>query len=332
MRTTTQHTYQAYIGSLRLFFGSLALGQIHLGHIRQYQEARITGAPPFLRKRRPNKNEPIGPCPAGPRKVNQELSLLKMILRRADCWTREMEEFYEPFREEVSDLPRALSVEDQQKWLDVSLLEERWWIVHWYSQLAFGTSMGTNEMRSLRLGDVNLRHEIVSVPPSGAKNRYRARTIPLVSAEAKWAAEQLLRRAWDLGAREPQHYLFPFCMGRKKGHRERGESISIWDFTQPMTSSGLKKPWEEVRAASGIRWFRPYDTRHTALTRWAESGMNPGELMALAGHITVRMLRHYMHISDSVKRRALAAVMTPEKKPPVSTGSAFYVSKASSGR
>ncbi len=38
--------------------------------------------------------------------------------------------------------------------------------------------MSTNEIRSLRLGDVNLHHGIVNVPDEGAKNRYRARTIP----------------------------------------------------------------------------------------------------------------------------------------------------------
>lgn len=298
IRDTTRRSYAAYIDSLNLFFANLRLEQIHLGHLRAYQEARIVGAPPFIRKRRPNKNVVAGPCPAGAKKVNQELSNLKQIMRRAGCWTEEMDEFYEPFSEDVSNVPRAMTPDEQRRWLDVSLLEQRWWIVHWYSQAAFGTSMGTNEMRSLRIGDVNLYHGFVNVPAEGAKNPYRARTIPLISAETKWAFEQLLARARDFGAKDPQHYLFPFRDVPKP-----------FDPAKPMTVTGIKKQWDEVRLASGIKWFRAYDTRHTALTRWAENGMEPVMLMSLAGHITQRMMRHYIHIGENAKRRALAGVM-----------------------
>lgn len=318
IRITTKNSYEAYIDSLGLFFAQLRLGEIHVGHIRQYQEARITGAAPFIRKRRPNRNEPVAPCPCGAKKVNQELSLLKMIMRRANCWTQELDEYYQPFREDPHEVQRALTPEEQQKWLEVALLQQSWWIVHWYSQLAFGTSMGPNEMRALRVGDLNLHHEIVCVPPDGAKSNYRARTIPLIRSETKWAAEQLLRRAYDLGSRESRHYLFPFCLGRSKGPRFDGDPISVYDPTRPMTVSGIKKPWDEVRAASGLTWFTRLDTRHTALTRWAESGMTMAELMSMAGHITVRMMRHYMHISDGVKRRALAGVapkLGPQSQP-----------------
>ncbi len=81
-----------------------------------------------------------------------------------------------------------------------------------------------------------------------------------------------------------------------------------------MTVSGLKRAWNEVRRASGLKWFRPYDTRHTAITRWAEAGMNISDIMALAGHVSARMTMHYTHISQQSKRRALEAVAA--RKPP----------------
>ena len=274
----------------------------------------MAGTEPFIRKRRPNKNVQADRCPAGPKKVNQELSILKMILRRAGCWTEEMEEFYEPFREDATDVPRALLPEEQKRWLEIALMRERWWIVYWYSQLAFGTSMGTNEIRSLRVGDVNLMHRIVNVPSAGAKNAYRARTIPITSADTLWAAEQLVARARDLGACSPMHFLFPFR-----------RPPADFDPTRPMTVSGIKKPWEEVRAASGLRWFRPYDTRHTALTRWAESGMDAATLMSLAGHVTPRMMRHYVHISEGVKRAQLGSV---PRIGPASVTVPFYMAKS----
>lgn len=322
IRATTEQSYRAYIASLNLFFADLPLEKIHLGHLRQYQEARVAGAPPFIRFRRPQDAKPRKlpdgtvlpakgkqPCPASAKKANQELSVLKMILRRAACWTEEMDEYYERFHEDESEIGRALSPEDQRRWLDVSRLKERWSVIHWYSQLAFATGMATNEIRSLRLGDVNLQQQIVSVPPLGAKNRYRVRTIPLTTAEAQWALEKLLVRAYHLGSRDPHHYLFPLCLGRSKGPRDGSTLISVYDPLKPMTVSGLKKPWEEVRQASGLTSFRPYDTRHTALTRWAEGGMDIAALMSLAGHVSVRMMRHYARISEQVKRRALISAM-----------------------
>lgn len=317
LRESTEDSYAHYIDSLNLFFANLPLEKIHIGHIRQYQEARVAGAPPFIRKRRPNKNVQPGPCPVQPKKVNQELSILQAIMRRAGCWTQELDEFYEPFLEEISDIPRALSPNEQRLWLEVACSRREWWIVYWYSELAFATTMGTNEMRAERIGDINLNHEIVNVSSLGAKNKYRVRTIPLVTAESKWAAEQLLLRAKDLGASSPVHYLFPF----RKGNQPH-------DPARPMTVSGIKKPWNEVRMASGLRWFRPYDTRHTAITRWAEAGMGISEIMAMAGHMSRRMMLHYTHISQQAKRRALEAMAA--KKPPLSEraeiATPFYIS------
>jgi integrase len=76
--------------------------------------------------------------------------------------------------------------------------------------------MSTNEIRELRLGDFNLQQRRLTVPPEGSKNRYRQRTIPIVSPDALWALEQLLQRAREMGARDPQHYLFPFKVTRSK--------------------------------------------------------------------------------------------------------------------
>lgn len=319
IRQTTEKSYRQYVDSLDLFFGNLRLEEIHLGHIRQYQEARVTGAPPFIRKRRPNKNVVAGPCPASPKKVNQELGTLQRIMRRAGLWSQELEEYYEPFREEINDVPRALTAEEQKKWLDVCRTQQRWWLVHWYSVLAFETSMGTNELRSLRIGDVNLFHGVVQVPAAGSKNDYRTRTLPLISADVKWSVEQLLARSRDLGATSPTDFLFPFRRPPKP-----------FDPTKPMSVSGIKKLWNEVRTASGLGWFRPYDTRHTAITRWAENGVPIADIMVMAGHMNRRMTLHYTHICQQAKRRQLEDVvarMAPKMERP-SFGAPFYIANS----
>lgn len=331
IKDNSKKAYAENVKNLSLFFGELRLDEIHIGHLRQYQEARIAGNPPFVRKRRPNRNCPVAPCPAGPRKVNAELALLKRILQKSiyivettvgpvhvSSWSKEMEEYYEPFQEDVPDVQRALTVEEQQRWLAVASTQQRWWIIYWYSLLAFETSMGTNEMRSLRIGDVNLYHGIVNVPQEGGKNKYRVRTIPLISAEAKWAAEQLLARARDLGASSPMHYLFPFKYKAQKH-----------DPTKPMGDTGLKVRWEEVREAAGLKWFRMYDTRHAAITRWAEQGKDISDIMAMAGHVNRRMTEHYTHISEQAKRQKLvgvAARMAPSE-PRTWAAAPFYVGR-----
>jgi integrase len=296
IRENTERSYRQYIASLNLFFGDIPLEQIHAGHFNEYQKRRVRGEPPFIRKIRPNRNVEPGPCPASPRKANYELSLLKGIIQKARLSIYDIEEEYEPFGIDESELVLALTKEERRRWLDVSSLKSDWNLVHWYSQVAFETSMGTNEMRSLRLGDVNLNHQTVTVPPKGAKNRYRTRTIPLVSAEALWACEQLILRAKDFGATSPLHYLFPF---RRMPHP--------YDPTQPMSSSGIRKSWDEVRAKSELKGFTPYHARHTALTHWAEGGMRIEEMMALSGHMTQKQARHYARIGEGALRRAAEA-------------------------
>lgn len=307
VKPNTENSDKQYIVSLGLFFGEMRLSDIRLDHLRKYQNARVAGDPPFIRLRRPHDGKakvingttvpPKGPtpCPCKPQKVNQEMNQLIRILKRAKLWSEENRDLFEHLMEEESEMPRALRLEEQNRWLQAARSHPRWNIVHWYSVLAFNTCMGTNEIRSLRIGDINLPSRILTVPVEGSKNKYRHRTIPIVDGETGWAIEQLLARAYELGAREPSHYLFPF--------RDTGTNYYVPE--QHMTVSAMGTRWDEVRAASGLSWFRPYDTRHTAITRLAEAGTAINVIMEMAGHVSVKMMRHYTHISGQLKIQAL---------------------------
>jgi integrase len=96
------------------------------------------------------------------------------------------------------------------------------------------------------------------------------------------------------GACDAQHYLFTW--------RALG---GIYDPTKPMSESGIKVGWNEVRAATGLKWFRQYDCRHTAITRLAESGVPVDVIMARAGHVSQKMRQHYTHISQASQRKWL---------------------------
>lgn len=305
----TMHSYSKYVKAACLFFGDMRLCDVaRLDHIVAYQKARLSGDAPFIRYRRPHDAKPTRkngieipakgktPCPAQPKKVNQELGVVIRILRRAGVWTEQHSELYEQLPEEIAEIPRALTPEEQKRWLETAGLEPRWHLVYWYSLLALDTCMSTNELRALRIQDIDFTRQTIRVSIEGSKNKYRHRDISVHNPYTLSALQWLLKRAHDLGSRLPQHYLFPL--------REGGNGVkATYDPNKPMTESGIRKLWNEVRAAAHLGWFRPYDTRHTAITRLAEAGVPISAIKKLAGHVSEQMNEHYTHLSEGYMRQ-----------------------------
>lgn len=299
VRKNTEKAWRRHSSSLALFFGGMPLSAIHWYNMRAYQQVRVAGDPPFIRKRRPH--EQPAPCPVLPQQVNQELGFLKRLKKMALCWSAEDQLYFMELQDQESEVLRCLTPEEQARWLDVSRSRARWELVHWYSLAAFDTTMSTNELRLLQIGNINLQQRMISVPWPAAKNKYRKRLIALESADVLWAFDRLLGRAAEMGAHGPLHYLFPFRITR---------ALQCYP-DRPMTDSGLKRVWQEVRDATGLTWFRPYDTRHTGATRLAEQGTPVDIIMARMGHASKRMHAHYTHISVQAQRRWLRG--TPER-------------------
>jgi integrase len=59
------------------------------------------------------------------------------------------------------------------------------------------------------------------------------------------------------------------------------------------------------RAAAPLRGLRFHDLRHQAITEMAEGGASDATMMAVAGHMSRRMLEHYSHVRMAAKRSAL---------------------------
>ena len=307
IRATTESSYAQYLRSLNLFFGGVPLGAIHRGNLKEYQRMRLNGLGPFVRRRRPHE-EPR-PLTVSAKKVNQELATLRQVMQCASVWRRELEVGYKPLVEEESEAQRAMQPEEQELWLHTAQQKERWRVVHWYSLLAIGATLSTNEMRFLRLGDINLYQQTVTVAGAGAKCAARRRTNALLTADQLWAAEKLLERArTECGCSAPQDYVFPF--------RNRKYS---WDPSRPMSTSGIKREWQEVREASGLLWVRQYDLRHTGSTRNAEDNMPDAVRDRRMGHRpNSRMREHYTHVDAAFQRRAYEK-MVVRKFPPQCT-------------
>lgn len=314
IRATTEYNYRQNVKSLSLFFGPMKLSDIKWWNLKAYQLARLNGTEPFIRYRRPQDAKPrrVGKlelpakgktsCPTKPEHVNQELGLLGCILRRAGAWTGEMDENYEELTPNFREIPPALTQEQQQLWLNVCRMNSRWSFILHYSLVAFDLTTSTNEMRSLRLGDINLHHGTINIPPEGTKVAPRNRTLTLDSADVIWAVQKLLERAGAHGAKDALHYLFPWS--------QRSE----FDPSRPMSNSGLKKLWGEVQAATSLPHFTPRDTRHTGITRMAEMGYPIPVIMARAGHMSPRMSQHYTQVSLAAQRR-WAKIANDRRKP-----------------
>lgn len=161
-------------------------------------------------------------------------------MRLSGCWTSELERYYNRLIEGESEIPRALEPDEQENFLDVAESNPEWHIVFWYSLLALHTGFSSDELRTLRQGDINLRHQIIAVNRRHGKNKCCRREIPIADSRCVWALERLMDRSCELAGRSPEMHLFP---ARVNGSRHMGET-------------GIRKQFEAVRKAAQVPWFR----------------------------------------------------------------------------
>jgi hypothetical protein len=65
---------------------------------------------------------------------------------------------------------------------------------------------------------------------------------------------------------------------------------------------------------------RARHNRHTSITMLSESQASDSTLLAIAGHVSRKMLEHYSHIRMAAKRTALAALCAAPKVSQIATG------------
>lgn len=281
----TERDLRQYARQLELFFREIPLGDIHSGHLREYQRGRAVC----------DKAAAAWKQPAGANLIRKEVETLIRVMKIAGAWNAELDANFEIVQLVEKDAESALSPDEQHRWLHTAAQHTKWRVVYWYSVVAFQTTAATNEMRALRIGDVDLYQGTIQIRSEGAKNKFRIRTIPLMTPQLVNALDELVKRAQRLGADGPHCYLFP-------RHRVR----DLYDATRPMSVWGLRKMWDEVRSAAQLPDFTPYHTRHTAITRMAEAGIAIQVAMSFAGHMSAGMQQRYIAIGMAAKRSAAA--------------------------
>jgi integrase len=289
----TRHDYEKNYKRLLPFFGELKLAEVHIGHIREYVDARklTTGAS----------------------RINHEISTLQQMLKRAGLWAP-IASWYEPLPLPRSGPGIALEPAEEEHLFAIARSRPRWRVAYYCALITANTTAGPEEIRMLQRQDVNLIERIIHVR-DGAKNKYRVRAIPL-NDDALWAVTQLLDRGAGKGATEPDHYLLPSRDG---------------DPLKPMDS--WKKAWYALRAAAGQKFprlsrLRRYDLRHHSLTRLMEDpSVSEQVIEDIAGHVSHKMKLRYSHIRMQAKREALSSLSSRRATPfaPVVNGEGLFL-------
>ena len=123
------------------------------------------------------------------------------------------------------------------------------------------------------------------------------RVIPL-NADAMAAILELRERAKRFFGVNLNHdwYILPHAEGYSKP-----------DPTMPI--QGWRSAWRSMTRKAGLGGLRFHDMRHHAITELAESLASDQTIMAIAGHVSPRMLAHYSHVRLQAKRQALDALV-----------------------
>ncbi len=315
LKVRTHERDQEYMDALEMFFGKLRLRDITPGHLRGYQIARMHN---LVRA----GGQEVHPWtkPAANSVINHELSVLQQILSHCRLWAR-IKPYYFPL-----DVPKwspreILSEEDEEEFFKTAAANPECALAYWIAAITNNTTASGCELRGLRLSNIFLRDpkEIseIYVPEDAVKNESRPRKLPL-NPLARWAIEQCYKRALQLGACEPDHYLFPF-RDRRKNKYDPERPPSRWVF---------RRSWDKLREVTGFKELCPHDLRHHCITRLLENEVNENTVIALAGHVNKKMLEYYAHQRKRVKYDAVMAIAdtnkgkkktsVPKKKPPVS--------------
>jgi len=252
--------------------------------------------------------------------VNRELDIIRGVLKKAKRW--------HVFAEEIRPLPvrqsigRALSYDEKLRLLKIASSRPEWQNAAWAATLTLNTTMRGCEIKQLRWRDIHFMERTLVIRKS--KTEAGERVIPL-NADAWNAILLLYRRAQALGEVRPEHYVFVAC---EASHFDPTRPQASWQTAwrnltrliqcpacgsqqQPSkvcVNEQCRADIEEVR--SPFVKLRFYDLRHHAITELAESQASDSTIMAIAGHVSPKMLQHYSHVRLQAKRTALDALST----------------------
>jgi integrase len=215
------------------------------------------------------------------RTVNIEVGVLRQVLDDHGFWRA-----LEPdvtFLKENQDVGRALSRDEEARLLAECAKADS--ACYTAVVVALHTTLRKDELCKLQWRQIDTLSRTLTVGDSKTEAG-RGRVIPLnpdsFAAILKWQAR--------FPGAKPEHYVFPFC-----------EHNQI-DPNRP--TKGWRTAWGNALKRSGVK-CRFHDLRHTSISRLAEGQASDQTIMAIAGHVSRKMLERYSHIRMEAKRRAV---------------------------
>jgi integrase len=237
----------------------------------------------------------------GPSIINMEMGVIRRILKRAKRWLLLAEDI-RPMKEPRT-IGRALSYEEKVRLLHAADSNPEWQNARLAMTLALCTTMRGVEIKNLHWRDVDLIRRSFTVRRS--KTDAGLRSIPM-NDDAYAAVLELWERARAFGGTKPDHFIFPAC---EHGHIDPERNQKSW-----------RTAWRKLTAVAGVKGFRFHDCRHHAITELAESQSSDATIMALAGHVSRKMLEHYSHVRQEAKRDAVNVLSAKRPSKPTIRG------------
>jgi len=236
------------------------------------------------------------------------LGILRRIIKRARIWARVADDI-RPLRE-PSTIGRALTEEEKQRLLKTAVMRPEWETAYLAAVLCLNTTARGCELKGLQWIDVDLFGKTLTIRKS--KTAAGERLIPLTDVAVS-AFARLRSRAERIGPVESWHYVFAaiapkFTFGCKS---VTGGRLIGFDPTRHMKS--WRSAWRTLTKKAGLPGFRFHDLRHCAITQLAENGTSDSTIMAIAGHVSRRMLERYSHVRMEAKRKAMEALSASTK-------------------
>jgi len=252
--------------------------------------------------------------------INRELDIIRGVLKKAKRWHL--------FADEIKPLPlrqnvgRALSYEQKLKLLKTAILRPEWQNAAWAATLALNTTMRGCEIKKLRWRDIDVMERTLTIRNS--KTDAGERVIPL-NRDAWDTVLSLYERSKRLGEVRPEHFVFPAC---ESSHFDPTKPQASWrtawrNLTRLVQCPACGKQQgpskvcanaeckaDLTKVKSPLAGLRFHDLRHHAITELAESQASDSTVMAIAGHVSPKMLAHYSHVRLQAKRTALDSIST----------------------
>jgi integrase len=235
---------------------------------------------------------------AGPRSINIEVGLIRMVMIKHRCWHNNIAEDLRMLTE-PEDIGRALSADEEHRLLTAakkSVSRSLYPAV----VLSIHTGMRNQEVRLLRWRQVDLLREEITVGKSKTAGG-EGRVIPLNAT----ALECLKDWRSKFPEAQPAQFVFPserYGLHGKKG--TFGGEVRVYDFDPATPIASWKSAWTTARKNAGVtcRW---HDMRHTFVSRCGEKGVADATLMGISGHLSRKMLERYSHPRMEAKRAAV---------------------------